>query len=62
MNKFLLLLKSRKFWALLIGFGVFVGNHFGQEPVIPEDQMVEFVTLLAVYIVGTALEDGLSRR
>ena len=52
-NKFLDLLKSRKFWAAVIGLcAVFLGNRAG----LDQKQVVDAVIVLTGYILGTALE------
>ena len=59
MDKFKLLLGSRKFWAALVGLVmVFVGHWVPDFP-IPEDQILGIVLVIVSYILGTALEDGL---
>lgn len=58
-NKFLSLLKSRKFWAALVGFVFVVVGGRGDVDV---EALAGAVTIVVAYIVGTALEDGLSRR
>jgi len=59
MNKFGQLLKSRKFWAAVVGLA-FV--FFGTRAEIPLDQLVAAVAVVVTYILGTALEDGLRAR
>jgi hypothetical protein len=54
----LILLKSRKFWALVVGLGVLVGTAFDLQPIVPEEQMTEFIALLVAYILGTGIEDA----
>jgi hypothetical protein len=62
MDKFKMLLQSRKFWAALVGLVmVFVGHYVPDFP-IPEDQILGLVLVIVSYILGTALEDGLSRQ
>jgi hypothetical protein len=57
--KFAILLKSRKFWAAVVGLAyVFFGARAG----ISQSDLVSGVALLVAYIMGTALEDGLSAR
>jgi hypothetical protein len=62
MNKFLLLLRSRKFWAALVGLVMVVVVQFVPDFPFEESQVQEFVWIIVAYITGTALEDGLSRR
>lgn len=55
MNKFEALLKSRKFWAALIGLAVvFVGDRAG----IDQARLLEAVVVVVGYILGTALESS----
>jgi hypothetical protein len=55
MDKLGLLLKSRKFYAALIGLVVvFVGDRAGVAP----DALLNAVVVLVGYIVGTAIEDN----
>ncbi|MCX6057742.1 MAG: hypothetical protein NTW69_06295 [Chloroflexi bacterium] len=52
-NKFKTLLKSRKFWAAVIGLMVvFVGDRAGVDPA----RLLEAVVVVVGYILGTALE------
>ena len=61
-NKFVQLLKSRKFWASAIALISVLLLHFtGLE--IPEETLVDAIVAIAgLFTIGTALEDGLSRR
>lgn len=61
-NKFLALLKSRKFWASLLGLvGVIVLAFTGQD--VDVEILIDAIVLIVGFFVGsTALEDGLSRR
>jgi hypothetical protein len=55
MDKLGTLLKSRKFYAALIGLVVvFVGDRAGVAP----DALLNAVVVLVGYIVGTAIEDN----
>jgi hypothetical protein len=59
MTKIGQLLKSRKFWAAVVGLAfVLLGERAG----IPLDQLVAGVAVVVSYILGTALEDGLRAR
>ena len=62
MDKFKQLLGSRKFWAAFVGLVMVVIGYFVPDFPIAEDQILNIVLLLVSYILGTALEDGLSRR
>jgi cation transporter-like permease len=53
------LLKSRKFWALVVGIVVAV---FGERAGVDPDALLGAIVTIVTYIIGTALEDGLSRR
>ena len=53
-NKALALVKSRKFWAAIVGLVfVFAGNRAGLE----QQQLVEGIGVIMAYILGTGLED-----
>ena len=56
MDKVKALLKSRKFWALLVGI---LFAYFGARAGIDQDSLVAAVATIVAYILGTALEDGL---
>jgi len=58
MNKWKLLLASRKFWAAVIGTLFLIIRHFDPSFEVPENEAVVFVSLLAAYILGVAVEDG----
>jgi uncharacterized membrane protein YqjE len=59
MDKFKLLLGSRKFWAAVMGLAVVVIKAFRPDFPLTETQMTELVYVLVAYILGVALEDGL---
>lgn len=61
MNKFILLLKSRKFWAALVALIMLIVTAYVPDFPFNEDQVQNFVFVVISYILGTALEDGLSR-
>jgi predicted membrane chloride channel (bestrophin family) len=53
MDKWLQLLKSRKFWAMLVGLVVlFVGERAG----VDQEQLTNATYLIVSFILGTALE------
>jgi len=62
MNKLTFLLSSRKFWASLIALVMVFVNHYVPDFPIPEEQILALVLVIVSYIIGTALEDGLSRK
>ena len=59
MEKCKLLLGSRKFWAAFVGLLFLVIQNFDPAFNVPEEETVAFVSVLAAYILGTALEDGM---
>ncbi len=59
MDKWKLLLGSRKFWAALLGLAFLMIRHFDPNFEVPENEAVAFVSVLAAYILGVAVEDGL---
>jgi hypothetical protein len=54
-----MLLKSRKFWAALIGLVMIVVKAYSPQFPFDEGQVTAFVVLLVGYIFGTAIEDGM---
>lgn len=60
MSKFTLLLTSRKFWAALVGVFMVILTHYVPDFPIPEDQILALVLVIVSYILGTAVEDGLT--
>ena len=61
MDKIKLLLASRKFWAALIGIVLIIVKAWDPEFPLAEDQLTGIVYVLVAYILGTGIEDGLSR-
>jgi hypothetical protein len=61
-SKLQLLLKSRKFWAALVGLVLIIVKGMYPDLVLDEDAVVGIVLVLVAYITGTALEDGLRGR
>lgn len=55
------LLGSRKFWAAVIGLVFLTIRNFDPAFQVPEEETIAFVSLLAAYILGVALEDGVSQ-
>ena len=60
MNKFTLLLSSRKFWAAQVGLAMVILTHYVPDFPVAEDQILALVLVIVSYILGTAVEDGLS--
>ncbi len=60
MNKWKQLLSSRKFWAAFIGLVFLVVKAFYPDFPLQGEEVIGLLTVLSVYIFGTALEDGLS--
>ena len=61
MEKVKQLLGSRKFWASLIGLVLLVVKAWDPEFPLAEEQLTGIVYVLVAYILGTGIEDGLSR-
>lgn len=59
MNKFLSLLRSRKFWAELVGLALVIVRTFAPDFPLEDEQLTAVVWVIAAYILGTGLEDGL---
>lgn len=62
MEKLTYLLKSRKFWAALVGLGFVVLKAYRPDFPISEEQVASLVYVLVAYILGVAIEDGLRPR
>jgi len=56
MEKLQSLLKSRKFWSLVVGIALLVVKAFKPDFPLSEDQIMQAVALLAAYIFGVALD------
>lgn len=59
MEKWKMLVGSRKFWATVVGLLFLVIKNFDPTFDVPENETIAFVSVLAAYILGVALEDGL---
>ena len=61
MTKFKHLLTSRKFWAALIGLALVIVKAWQPDFPLEEEQFTSVIYVLVAYILGTGIEDGLSR-
>jgi hypothetical protein len=61
MTKFKLLLSSRKFWAALVGLILVIVKAWKPDFPIEEAELTSVIYVLVAYILGTGIEDGLSR-
>jgi len=59
MDKFKLLLGSRKFWAALVGLVMMLVEAYVPDFPLTEEMVLPIIVILVGYILGTALEDGL---
>ncbi len=57
--KFKELLKSRKFWAAVIGLVLMIVKAFVPDFPVDAEQLTSFVYVIVAYILGVAVEDGL---
>ena len=57
-NKFVTLLKSRKFWATIIALVFVVALAIDPAFPLDEEQVVSMVSLAAAYVIGVAIEGG----
>ena len=62
MEKVKQLVGSRKFWAALIGLVLVMVKVWRPDFPMDEEQLVSVVYVLVAYILGTGIEDGLSRK
>jgi hypothetical protein len=51
-------LKSRKFWALMIGAGIVVLRNYVPNFPLSDAQVTDVALLFIAYILGTGLEDA----
>jgi hypothetical protein len=61
MEKVKLLLGSRKFWAACVGLVLLVVKVWKPDLPLEAEPLAGILAVLAAYILGTALEDGLTR-
>lgn len=59
MEKLNALLRSRKFWAALVGLVMVIAKALWPDLPLQEEQVSSMVWVLAAYILGVAVEDGL---
>lgn len=59
MEKLNALLRSRKFWAALVGLLMVIAKAVWPDLPLQEEQVGSMVWVLAAYILGVAVEDGL---
>jgi hypothetical protein len=52
------LIKSRKFWAALVGLGLIVVKAFRPDFPLAEADLTNLIYVLVAYIIGTGLEDA----
>ena len=57
-NKGIELLKSRKFWASLVGLILLVVKGFDPNFPLEEEVTSNMIYLLVAYIIGTGIEDN----
>jgi len=62
MEKIKLLLGSRKFWAAVVGLVLMSIKAFYPDFPLEEEPLTGIITVLVAYILGTAVEDGLSKQ
>lgn len=61
MSKFTQLLTSRKFWAALVGLALVILKAWKPDFPLAEEDLTSVIYVLVAYILGTGIEDGLSR-
>jgi len=61
MEKFKLLIASRKFWAALVGLVLVIIKAYKPDFPLDGDQLTGVITVIVAYILGTGIEDGLSK-
>ncbi len=58
MSKWMQLLRSRKFWAALVGLGMVVLRVFRPDFPLTDEQLTGLVVVIVGYILGVAVEDA----
>ena len=54
------MLRSRKFWAALVGLALVILKAYRPDFPVNEQQVTDFITVIAAYILGVALDDRVS--
>ncbi len=58
-NKFVWVLKSRKFWAAIVGLiFILINAYLNQEQIDPDTVVTAIMGIVAAYIGAVAYEDG----
>ena len=57
-NKLLGVLRSRKFWAALVGTLFVILNEFVPDFPLDAEQVTNVIYMLVAYIIGVAVEDA----
>jgi hypothetical protein len=58
LNKFQVLIRSRKFWASIVGVGLIVLRTFVPSFPIADADLTKIVFVIVAYVLGTGLEDS----
>jgi uncharacterized membrane protein len=59
MNKWKMLLVSRKFWAAVVGLVVLLIKNWQPDFPLEPELLSNMITVIVAYIMGVAVEDGL---
>ncbi|MAT42271.1 MAG: hypothetical protein CL609_08020 [Anaerolineaceae bacterium] len=59
MNKWKMLLVSRKFWAAVVGLVVILIKNWQPDFPIEPELLSNMIAVIVAYIMGVAVEDGL---
>ena len=62
MTKIKRLLSSRKFWAAVVSLLLVILKAWQPDFPLGEEELTSLIYVLVAYILGTGIEDGLSRR